>query len=88
MVPAFFEFPWAGGDVIDELYASASGPQVKGHVAANLTFGNDRAMLIDGQTQLLPLFGYPGTLNGLRVIDGVTASASGSAKFSAHNPKS
>jgi len=49
-------------------------PQVKGHVAANLKVGNDRARLIDVLTQLLPFIGYPRTLNGLRAIDEVTAS--------------
>src|SRR3954466_4683720 len=49
-------------------------PQVKGHVAANLRVGNDRARLIDVLTQLLPFIGYPRTLNALRVVDEVTAS--------------
>ncbi len=48
--------------------------QVKGHVAANLRVGNDRARLIDVLTQLLPFIGYPRTLNGLRAIDEVTAA--------------
>ncbi len=48
--------------------------QVKGHVAANLHVGNDRAKLIDALTQLLPFIGYPRTLNGLRAIDEVAAS--------------
>jgi 4-carboxymuconolactone decarboxylase len=48
-------------------------PQVKGHVAANLHVGNDRAKLIDVLTQLLPFIGYPRMLNGLRAIDEVTA---------------
>jgi len=48
--------------------------QVKGHVAANLNVGNDRARLIDVLTQLLPFIGYPRTLNGLRAIDEVTTS--------------
>ena len=47
-------------------------PQVKGHVAANLNVGNDRARLIEVVTQLLPFIGYPRTLNALRVIDEVT----------------
>lgn len=47
-------------------------PQAKGHVAANLHVGNDRAKLIDVLTQLLPFIGYPRTLNGLRVVDEVT----------------
>src|SRR6476620_7657379 len=45
--------------------------QVKGHVAANLNLGNDRARLIDVLTQLLPFIGYPRMLNGLRAIDEV-----------------
>lgn len=49
-------------------------PQVKGHVAANLRVGNDRARLIDVLTQLLPFIGYPRTLNALRVVDEVTGS--------------
>jgi 4-carboxymuconolactone decarboxylase len=44
-------------------------PQVKGHVAANLNVGADRARLIDVVTQLLPFIGYPRTLNALRTID-------------------
>jgi 4-carboxymuconolactone decarboxylase len=50
-------------------------PQVKGHIAANLNVGNDRARLIDVLTQLLPFIGYPRTLNALRVVDEVTASS-------------
>jgi 4-carboxymuconolactone decarboxylase len=46
--------------------------QVKGHVAANLNVGNDRARLLAVLTQLLPFIGYPRTLNGLRVLDEVT----------------
>lgn len=46
-------------------------PQVKGHVAANVNVGNDRARLIDVVTQLLPFIGYPRTLNALRSIDEV-----------------
>jgi len=42
--------------------------QVKGHVAANVNVGNDRAKLIAVLTQLLPFIGYPRTLNGLRCI--------------------
>ena len=47
-------------------------PQAKGHVAANLNVGNDRGVLIDVITQLLPFIGYPRTLNALRVINEVT----------------
>ena len=49
-------------------------PQVKGHIAANLHVGNDRAKLIDVLTQLLPVIGYPRTLNGLRAVDEVAPS--------------
>jgi len=45
--------------------------QVKGHIAANVHVGNDRARLIDVLTQLLPFIGYPRTLNGLRAVDEV-----------------
>ena len=55
-------------------------PQVKGHVAANLNVGNDRARLIDVVTQLLPFIGYPRTLNALRAIDEVTAANAGPNK--------
>ena len=48
-------------------------PQVKGHVAANLKVGNNRALLIDVLTQLLPFIGYPRTLNGLRCVDEAAA---------------
>lgn len=48
-------------------------PQVKGHVAANLHVGNDRALLIDVVTQLLPFIGYPRTLNALRAITEMAA---------------
>jgi 4-carboxymuconolactone decarboxylase len=47
-------------------------PQLKGHVAANVNVGNDRARLLDVLTQLLPYIGYPRTLNALRVLDEVT----------------
>jgi len=49
-------------------------PQVKGHVAANLHVGNTRARLLDVLTQLIPFIGYPRTLNGLRVLDELTAA--------------
>ncbi|WP_348266155.1 carboxymuconolactone decarboxylase family protein [Edaphobacter paludis] len=43
-------------------------PQIKGHVAANLNVGNDRAKMVDVMTQLLPFIGYPRTLTGLRIV--------------------
>ena len=52
------------------MLASLSGcePQLAGHVAANLSVGNDRRVLISTITQLLPFIGYPRALNALRVI--------------------
>jgi 4-carboxymuconolactone decarboxylase len=50
-------------------------PQVKGHVAANLRVGNDRAVLLSVLTQILPFIGYPRTLNGLRVLDEAAPAA-------------
>ncbi len=50
-------------------------PQVKGHVAANLNVGNDRARLIDVLTHLLPFIGDPRALNGLRVVDEVAPAS-------------
>lgn len=46
-------------------------PQLTGHVAANLTVGNDRRLLLAVLTQLIPFIGYPRTLNALRVLDEV-----------------
>jgi 4-carboxymuconolactone decarboxylase len=58
------------------MLASLGGcePQLAGHVAANLTVGNDRQTLIATVTQLLPFIGYPRTLNAIKVInDGTSA---------------
>jgi len=46
-------------------------PQLKGHVQANLTVGNDKAKLLSVVTQLLPYVGYPRTLNAIRCINEV-----------------
>jgi 4-carboxymuconolactone decarboxylase len=46
--------------------------QVKGHVAANLNVGNDRARLLSVLTVLIPFIGYPRTLNALRALDEIT----------------
>ncbi|MHB9863717.1 carboxymuconolactone decarboxylase family protein [Streptomyces sp. YIM S03343] len=53
-------------------------PQVRGHVAANVNVGNDRAALIAVLTGLLPFIGYPRTLNALAAVDAV-APAPGTA---------
>lgn len=42
--------------------------QLAGHVAGNLAVGNDRQVLIDAVTQLLPFIGYPRSLNALRIV--------------------
>ena len=59
------------------MLASLGGcePQIRGHVAANLRVGNDRACLLDTITQLLPFIGYPRTLNALRVLDEAAPAA-------------
>ncbi|MGV1007279.1 MAG: carboxymuconolactone decarboxylase family protein [Dermatophilaceae bacterium] len=51
--------------------------QVRGHVAANRTVGNDRRLLVDMVTQLLPFVGYPRTLNALAAIDEIAPAADG-----------
>ncbi|ACZ21976.1 uncharacterized protein, gamma-carboxymuconolactone decarboxylase subunit like protein [Sanguibacter keddieii DSM 10542] len=45
--------------------------QVAGHVQANLNVGNSRATLLDVLTVLLPLVGYPRTLNALAAVNQV-----------------
>ncbi len=50
--------------------------QVKGHVAANLRVGNDRAVLLAVLTRLLPFIGYPRTLNALAAINEVAPADS------------
>lgn len=47
--------------------------QVRGHVAANLHVGNDRSVLVEVMTVLLPFIGYPRTLNALAAINAVTS---------------
>jgi alkylhydroperoxidase/carboxymuconolactone decarboxylase family protein YurZ len=76
---AYQAVPYVGmAKVFDFLYAamlvSLGGcePQVAGHVAANLTVGNDRTRLLDVLTQLIPFVCHPRTLNALRVLDEVT----------------
>lgn len=46
--------------------------QVKGHVGGNLAVGNTRAQLLAVLTILVPLIGYPRTLNALAAVDAVT----------------
>jgi 4-carboxymuconolactone decarboxylase len=53
------------------LIAMGADAQVKGHVRGNLNVGNDRNVLIDVITQLLPWVGYPRTLNALNAVNEV-----------------
>lgn len=55
------------------LLISQSGlePQVKGHIQGNLNMGNNKQVLIDTVTTLLPYIGYPRTLNAIRCINEV-----------------
>ncbi len=55
-------------------------PQVRGHVAANLHMGNDRARLIAILSQLVPWIGYPRTLNALRAINEVASADEAGAR--------
>jgi len=43
--------------------------QIKGHIKGNLNVGNDRAVLMDLITQLLPWVGYPRTLNAMNCLN-------------------
>lgn len=45
--------------------------QVKGHVRGNANLGNDKQLLIDVTTQLLPYIGYPRTINALACLNEV-----------------
>ena len=46
-------------------------PQVKAHIAANVSLGNDKNTLLTVLTQLLPYIGYPRTLNGIACVNAV-----------------
>jgi 4-carboxymuconolactone decarboxylase len=43
--------------------------QIKGHIQDNLNVENDRSVLVDLMTQLLPWVGYPRTLNALKCLN-------------------
>ena len=47
-------------------------PQLKGHIMGNLKVGNDRSVLIDTVTQLVPYIGYPRSLNAISAINEMT----------------
>jgi 4-carboxymuconolactone decarboxylase len=46
-------------------------PQVKGHIRGNVAVGNDKEILLDVVTQLLPYIGYPRTLNAISCLNEV-----------------
>lgn len=46
-------------------------PQVKGHVHGNLNVGNDKQVMLEVVTQLLPYVGYPRSLNAIKCINEV-----------------
>lgn len=48
--------------------------QLRGHTAANVQCGNDRAFLIKVVSNNVPFIGYPRTLNALAVIEEVTGA--------------
>ncbi|MBQ9026032.1 MAG: carboxymuconolactone decarboxylase family protein [Methanobrevibacter sp.] len=43
--------------------------QLRGHVLGNLNVGNDKKVLVDALTILLPYIGFPRTLNALAIIN-------------------
>jgi 4-carboxymuconolactone decarboxylase len=45
--------------------------QIEGHIQGNLNVGNDKDILLDLITQLLPWVGYPRTLNALKCLNEV-----------------
>ena len=48
--------------------------QIKGHVRGNLNVGNDRGVLLNVITQLLPWVGYPRTLNAITCVNELAPS--------------
>lgn len=47
--------------------------QLRAHVGANLTVGNDRDLLLEAITQCQPYIGFPRTLNAIAIINEVTS---------------
>jgi 4-carboxymuconolactone decarboxylase len=54
-------------------YRGSPTAEAKGHVAANLSVGSGRGVLLAVITQLLPFIGYPRSLNALRVLNEMTS---------------
>ncbi len=46
-------------------------PQVKGHIVGNVNVGNDKQILLNTVTALLPYIGYPRSLNAISCINEV-----------------
>lgn len=59
--------------LIFTMLASMGGaePQMKGHIANNARVGNDKQVLIDTITVLVPFIGYPRTLTALNCMNEV-----------------
>ena len=47
--------------------------QMRAHVQGNLNVGNNRQLLLDAVTQLLPFIGYPRSLNAIAAINDITS---------------
>ena len=56
------------------LLASLGGAdaQLRAHVGGNLNIGNNRTVLLDTVTQLLPYIGYPRSLNAIAAINEIS----------------
>lgn len=50
-------------------------PQVKAHAAGNIAVGNTRAMLLDVLVVLVPIIGFPKTLNALAMLNEAAPAA-------------
>lgn len=48
--------------------------QIKGHIQGNINIGNDRELLIDMMTQLIPYVGYPRVLNAINCLNEIFPS--------------
>lgn len=46
---------------------------MRAHVQGNLNVGNNRQLLLDAVTQLLPFIGYPRSLNAIAAINDITS---------------
>lgn len=51
--------------------------QVRGHIQGNLNSGNDKEVLLEATTQLLPFIGYPRTLNALSALNEIIPEKQG-----------